>query len=71
MKLIYLKNIYLRKKFTAKRVQDRSIVSLIKPKFDDQFFVDFIKLRPQNYFCFDLKNWQNNFRSKTSIKHVN
>ena len=26
--------------FTAKRIQDRSIISLNKPKFDDQFFVD-------------------------------
>ena len=65
LKFIHLKNIYFRKCFKAKRIQDRSTVSSIKPNFDDQFFVDFsvlYKLRPRNYFDFELKNWQNNFR---------
>ena len=29
---------------TAKRIQDRSIISSIKPKFDDLFFVDLLVL---------------------------
>ena len=73
LKLIHLKNIYFRKCFTAKRIQDRSKVSSIKPKFDDQFFVDFsvlYKLRPRNYFCFDLKNWQNNFRFTKLVQNM-
>ena len=73
LKLIHLKNIYFRKCFKAKRIQDRSTVSSIKPNFDDQFFVDFsvlYKLRPRNYFCFDLMNWQNNFRFTKLVQNM-
>ena len=31
-------------KFTAKKIQDRSIVSSIKPNFDDCIFVDLLVL---------------------------
>ena len=59
---------------TAKRIRDRSIVSSIKPKFDNRFFVDLrvlFKSGTWNCFCFDLQNWQNNFRFATCTKHRN
>ena len=37
-------------------------------------YIDFSvldKLRPRNCFCFDLKNWQNNFRFTNCAKQVN
>ena len=55
----------------AKRIRDRFKVSPIKPKFDDQFFVDlltcFVKFANMKLFLF----WQNNFRFTSCTKQVN
>ena len=58
-----------------KKIRDRSMyeqimtllkklckVSSIKSKFDDWFFADLNISRTWNCFCFELQNWQNNFR---------
>ena len=43
---------------TAKRLQDRSIVSSIKPKFDDKVFLIYVVCTISKCeICFDLQNW--------------
>ena len=45
---------------TAKRLQDISIVSSIKPKFDDKVFLIYVVCtisKCEICFCFDLQNW--------------
>ena len=52
----------------------KSIVSLIKLKFVDRFFVDVLvwyKLWMLIWFRFDLQIWQNDFRCTTCTKLVN
>ena len=67
----------LRKEGTAKGIRYRSIVSSIKPRFDDQLHI-LIYVFCTNHehkivfvlICFVL-NWQNNIRCATCTKHVN
>ena len=62
---------------TAKRIRDRSIVSSIKPKFDNRFFVDlrvyFYKSANIELFCFDLQTGrtEKKIRFTTNTRHVN
>ena len=59
---------------TGKRIQDRSIISSIKPKFDDQFFVDLrvlYKLGSWNCSTSSTNQINNNFMFTTCTKHVN
>ena len=59
---------------TGKRIQDRSIISSIEPKFDDQFFGDLrvlFKLGSWNYFTSSTFKIKDNFMFTTCTKHVN
>ena len=47
---------YIFSRLASKRIQDRSIISSIKPKFDDQLFVDLCvlyQMRMPNWVGFD------------------
>ena len=52
--------------YTVKRIWERSIVSSIKPKFDNEFFVDLCVLYKLRKCFFNLQNWQKNFRFKST-----
>ena len=69
--LTFLKNL----NFTAKKMQDRFIVSSIKPKIDNQFFVSYIVYvlctNCEREIVFDdLQNWQNDFSFTTNQRKI-
>ena len=60
--------------FTAKRIQDRSLISPIMPKLKDQFFVNSLILNELwTLNCSSSSEIQNknNFMFGTCTKHVN
>ena len=64
-KLCFFLNVVL----IARKIPDRSIVFIIQPKiFDLHVFLQYANM---DIFCFDLQNWQKNFRFTTCTKHVN
>ena len=57
--------------YTGKRIWDRLLISSIKPKFDNQFFVDLhVLYKFQTWNCSDNSEKQINFTFSISTKHV-